>query len=131
MDQHGHEAECWSFGPFPAGLNQTFILPTDHLIDNSLLQEVGIAWMSELDLAISPLIVQSPTIAGRSINASSATNQPPLNQLTGSNDAVSVQIETSIVPKTPRNNTKKIDREPNDPYHLIIALESENDSRMD
>lgn len=101
IDKHGQEAEPWVFGPFPPSIHQSFQLPSnaEFTIDNDLLKQVNIGWVSELDLLPSPIIVNSPTDAS------------PQDII-----SVTVTIDTPT--------TKTFHRNPEDTHHLVIVIES-------
>lgn len=61
------EAIPWLFGPFKAGMDQVFELPANCLINDSLLEQVNLNWISEMDLLATPQIV-TPNISSDPLN---------------------------------------------------------------
>ncbi|KAJ3302170.1 hypothetical protein HDV03_005276 [Kappamyces sp. JEL0829] len=116
VDKNGHAVEPWEFGPYQPGLNLHFTLPDDYTIDNALLKQVGIGWVSELDLLSSPVIIQPGTSDIASPATSASTSSPLLSPTTP--DTV-VQVDAP----SPRKQ-KTAARATSDPYHLVIVLES-------
>ena len=110
VDLSGQSVAPWVFGPFPAGMNQKFVLPDTQSIDNALLRKVNMGWVSELDLAKSPVLLGTDELLPASENNTTTLNTPnrPI-------DSVAVNIE----------EPQKVEvRRPQEPYKLIIVIES-------
>jgi hypothetical protein len=118
IDKEGNPAKEWKFGPFPAGLNQTFDLPEDYTIDQALLRSADMEWVTQLEIQPRSTL-NTP--------ASPTGNQPeiPLDDPTAS-------IEKAQPASSPPVETVTIQMEPNiknsapiEPsmYHLIVLMQ--------
>jgi hypothetical protein len=112
----------WKFGPFPAGLDQFFEVPDDHIIGSEFLQMINMPWVTELDLdgIASPM---SPSIRASDGNepiTSPVDLLPPLSPPVENSGTI---IDTS--PSTMGN--QKQEKTPSEApeikkYHLIVVM---------
>jgi hypothetical protein len=110
VDLKGQFVEPWTFGPFPAGMDQLFVVPDSHKIDIDLLNRINMGWVSELDLAKSPVLLDGSELP-RPLNSIVTENVPIAS--------VAVNVD----------EPKKVDkRNPGDLYKLIIVIESTNNT---
>lgn len=119
VDKDARPVEPWIFGPFPNQLNQEFKLPTNEefAIDTLLLKNIGLTWVSELDLAQSPVIISD----SHADSSERIVKRPTNSSRDVESDDAQIRV---VVHKESHNESPVRAKQSHDAYHLVIKLET-------
>ena len=106
VGNEGNTTVKWKFGPFPPGINQTFTLPADKVINEKLLSLCDMKWVTELDL--------NGIVAPTSPNMLAI----PIEEIPSEQSETQQTVSSAIQPDLTKTTT----------YHVVIELSTSDKS---